>query len=309
MERSALQRCRKPALSEVEWGPAFRKQTTPAYAPIQCGQLWTQDTRAGKQCWIAATTMDDMPLHLWFAYPDDLLDEKTAQACARLLSEDERERWQRFKFEKNRREYLATHALARIALSHHLGVSPDALRFKFNAHGKPSIDPECGLRFNLSNSLGLVVCLISEGAEVGVDVESRARSASIAEVGPRMFSLSEREQLENLRENEKREHALRLWTLKEAYIKARGMGLALPLNEFSFLFEGANSICMEMDSTLNDSPERWRFCLLEYRDHCIAMMVESSSAPELRTWEVRLPVDLPQQIAFAQETWFPPDAN
>jgi 4'-phosphopantetheinyl transferase len=253
--------------------------------------------------------MDKDKLHLWCAYPDDLLDEEAAQACARLLSEDERERWQRFKFEKHRREYLATHALARIALSHRRGVSPNALRFQSNAYGKPSIDPECGLHFNLSNSLGLVVCLTSEGAEVGVDVESRARSASIAEVGPRMFSLPEREQLENLREDDKPERALRLWTLKEAYIKARGMGLALPLNKFSFLFEGANNIRMEMDPVLNDSPERWRFCLLDYRDHCIAMMVQSSAAPRLRTWEMRLPDALPRQIAIAQETWFPPDAN
>jgi 4'-phosphopantetheinyl transferase len=253
--------------------------------------------------------MDKDTLHLWCAYPDDLLDEEATQDCARLLSEDERERWQRFKFEKHQREYLATHALARIALSHHSGVPPEELRFQLNAYGKPSIDPECGLRFNLSNSLNLVVCLISEVAEVGVDVESSARSESIAEVGPRMFSVQELEQLENLREDEKPERALRLWTLKEAYIKARGIGLALPLNKFSFLFESANNIHMEIDPDLNDSPEHWRFCLPQHRDHCIAMMVQSSAAPELSSWEMRLPVALPRQIAFGQETWFPSDAN
>jgi 4'-phosphopantetheinyl transferase len=264
---------------------------------------------AAKYGGISATTMDKDKLHFWCAYPDDLLDEEAAQACARLLSDDERERWQRFKFEKHRREYLATHALARIALSHHSGVPANGLRFQFNEYGKPSIDPECGLRFNLSNSLGLVVCLISEGAEVGVDVESRARSASIAEVGPRMFSLPEREQLENLCEDDKPGRALLLWTLKEAYIKARGMGLALPLNRFSFLFQGANSVSLEIDPSLNDSTEYWRFCLLDYHEHCIAMMVQISASPELHTWEVQLPVELPRQIAFAQETWFPPDAN
>ncbi len=253
--------------------------------------------------------MDKNKLHLWCAYPGDLLDERAAQGCALLLTEDERERWQRFKFEKHRREYLATHALARIALSHHCGVSPDALRFNLNAFGKPSIDPECGLDFNLSNSLNLVVCLVSEVAEVGVDVESRARAQSIAEVGARMFSVQELEQLENLREEAKPDRALHLWTLKEAYIKARGMGLALPLNKFSFVFEGAGSIHMEIEPDLKDSPARWRFCLLDYRDHCIAMMVESSVAPQLRTWEVRLPRALPRQIEFAQETWFPADAN
>jgi 4'-phosphopantetheinyl transferase len=249
--------------------------------------------------------MDKLKLDLWCAYPDDLLDERAAQACVRLLSEDERERWQRFKFDRHRREYLATHALARIALSHRLGSPPETWRFQFNADGKPSVDPECGLHFNLSNSLGLVVCLIAEGPEVGVDVEPRARSASIAEVGPRMFSAQENAQLQSLCEDERSERALNLWTLKEAYVKARGSGLALPLSKFSFLFEDAKCIHMEMEPILNDSPERWRFCLLEHKAHCIAMMVENGAVLDLRMWEARLPDPLPRQIARAKETWHP----
>ncbi|MGD0631819.1 MAG: 4'-phosphopantetheinyl transferase superfamily protein [Terracidiphilus sp.] len=249
--------------------------------------------------------MDKVKLNLWCAYPDDLLDEDAAQACAQLLSDDEKARWRKFKFEKHRREYLATHALARIALSHHGGAPPETWRFQFNGYGKPSADPGCGLRFNLSNSLGLVVCLIGEGAEVGVDVESRLRAGTIAEVGPRMFSALELAQLASLHQDERPERALRLWTLKEAYIKARGLGLALPLNKFSFLFDSANGIRMEMDPALDDSPERWRFCLLEHRAHCIAMIAESSATPELRMWEARLPVPLPRAIASTELIWFP----
>lgn len=249
--------------------------------------------------------MDIQKLHLWCAYPDDLLDEEAAQACAQLLSDDERARWRRFRFDKHRREYLATHALARIALSYHGGAPPETLRFQLNAYGKPSADSDCGLHFNLSNSLGLVVCLISESGEVGVDVEPRARARTIAEVGPRMFSPKELAQLESLREALRTERALRLWTLKEAYIKARGMGLALPLNKFSLLFEGAKGIRMDMDPALDDAPQRWRFCLLEHMSHCIAIMVADSPMPELRMWEVRLPVPVPRAIALAEAIWFP----
>ncbi|MGO9340071.1 MAG: 4'-phosphopantetheinyl transferase family protein [Terracidiphilus sp.] len=249
--------------------------------------------------------MDKETLHLWYAYPDDLLDEKAAQACARVLSDDERARWQRFKFEKHRREYLATHALARIALSHSHALPPEAWQFRLNAYGKPSINPECGLRFNLSNSQSLVICLISEGAEVGVDVEACARARTICEVGPRVFSPKELAQLEALHEDERPERALRLWTLKEAYIKARGMGLALPLNKFSFLFEDANSIRMEMDPTLNDSPERWRFYLFEHAAHCIALMVENRDVPQLNVWETRLLPSAPTRLATGREQWFP----
>jgi 4'-phosphopantetheinyl transferase len=253
--------------------------------------------------------MDRLILHLWCAYPDDLLDEEAEQACALLLSDDEKERWRGFKFDRHRREYLATHALARIALSQYRGIPPQAWRFQMNAYGKPSVAPECGLHFNLSNALSLVVCLISEGAQVGVDVESRARSASIAEVGPRMFSTQEMAQFESLPEVEKPERAIRLWTLKEAYVKARGMGLALPLNEFSFLFEDAKSIRMEMDRTLDDSPSRWRFCLLQHAAHCIALVAENRGVPELNVWEARPLLAPAKRLVAAKELWFPVSAG
>jgi len=249
--------------------------------------------------------MDQRNLDLWCAYPDDLLDEEAAEAAMRLLSDDERERWQRLKFDRHRREYLATHALARRALSHYRDFSPDSWRFRLNGYGKPSIDPECGLGFNLSNSVGLVVCLISENAEVGVDVEPRARAESIIEVAQRMFSPVEFAQLEALREARRPERALYLWTLKEAYIKARGMGLALPLNEFSFVFEGEGEIRLEIDPSLGDEPERWRFCLLEHAAHCIALMVESGTEPVLRCWEARPPCGAHRQFDRPQIRWFP----
>ena len=244
-------------------------------------------------------------LHLWCAYPDDLLDEGTADTCLRLLSEDELARWNAFRFERHRLEYLATHALARTALSHHSALQPAALRFKLNAHGKPSVDQECGLRFNLSNSPGLVVCLIGESVEVGVDVEPQTRAKSIAEVGPRMFSPQELAQLERLRDDQRPGRCLRLWTLKEAYSKARGMGLALPLDRVSFLFDGREKIRMELDSSLDDEPGRWRFSLLEHADHCIALMVESSTAPGLVVWEVRFPSTVPQRLTPVNGPWFP----
>jgi 4'-phosphopantetheinyl transferase len=249
--------------------------------------------------------MEKETFHLWCAYPDDLLEQEATQACQLLLSEDERARWEAFKFDRHRREYLATHALARIALSYNHALRPEAWRFQMNAYGKPSADPESGLQFNLSNSPRLVVCLIGERAEVGVDLEPRERAASIAEVGPRMFSARELKQLESLREDERPERCLQLWTLKEAYIKARGMGLALPLNNFSFLFGGSQGIRMALDSSVGDEPGRWRFCLLQHAGHCIAMMVESRTAPALQLWDVRLPIMTPRRITGVKQQWFP----
>ena len=244
-------------------------------------------------------------LCLWYAYPDDLLAEGAVEACASLMTEDERIRWQSFHFERNRREYLATRVLVRSALSHLLPHPLEAWRFSRNAYGKPTVDPECGLRFSLSNSLGLVACLIGQGGEVGLDVESYERAEQIAELAPEVFSPLELAQLEVLRGQERLDRALSLWTLKEAYIKARGLGLCLPLQKFSFVFGGGEGVRLELDPCLGDEAARWRFCLLEHAGHRIALMAEQTTAPALQLWEARPLLSLSRQLAVGRQPWFP----
>jgi 4'-phosphopantetheinyl transferase len=261
--------------------------------------------------------MSKSQIDLWVGYPDDLKDEATALACARLMSEDERARWERFKFERHKREYLATRALVRTALSAYAEIAPEAWRFEAGEHGKPAIGHDsdglglggqaAGLGFNLSNSLGLVVCAVSHGAEIGVDVEPYARAGTIEEVAEKFFSARELEQLETLSGDERRERGLTLWTLKEAYMKARGLGMALPTNLFSFVFEGGGGIRLEIDAEAGDGPERWQFCVLnhggDHAEHRIALMVESSGAPELEVWEMRPMLAEPRREEIGDVKW------
>lgn len=253
--------------------------------------------------------IDKKPLYLWCAYPEDLLTEATARACASLLSEDERTRWQALRFDRDRREYLTTRTLVRTALSHHHPIASEAWRFETNAHGKPRIDPDCGLRFNLSNSSDLVVCLVSHESEVGVDVEPFEHAEKIAELAPGVLSQVELTQLEALRGSEKLDRVLSLWTLKEAYIKATGFGLSQPLNQFSFLFGGEEGIRLEMDPIPSDRPARnWRFCLVEHGRHRIALMAESATVPEMQLWEARPLLAPPTRLSPSGERWFPQSA-
>jgi len=227
---------------------------------------------------------------LWCAFPDDLLDSRAAEACAELLSEEERARWQRFRPERSRREYLATHALARTALSYYRPVAPRDWRFVTNAYGKPAPTPDCGLRFNLSNSTGLAVCLLVDGPfEVGVDVEARQRADEIAEVEYKVFSAAELAQLDALSATEQPDRYLSLWTLKEAYIKARGMGMALPLREISFLFDDAGAARLEVAEGVDEDAARWRFRQLDYAGHRIAVVGEGTEGWGLELREVRPP--------------------
>jgi len=249
--------------------------------------------------------MDKETLHLWYAYPEDVLAEGAAKACLSLLSEGERARWQEFPFDRHRREYLTTRALVRTALSHYHPIAPQAWRFRMNAYGKPTIDPNCGLYFNLSNSLGLVTCLIAYGAEVGVDVEPHEHAGKIAELASEAFSPLELAQLEALSGPEKLDRALSLWTLKEAYIKARGVGLSLPLNQFSFLFGGSEGIRLTLDPCLGDRPERrWWFYLLDRAGHRIALMAARAACPKLQLWETRPLLAPPTRLDAYGERWF-----
>lgn len=264
-------------------------------------------------------------IDLWCAYPDDLLEPDAREAAISLLDAEERTRADRFRFDDRRREHIATHALKRIALSAAASLPPQDWRFLENKHGKPSIDhrsdPDTGLRFNLSNSRELVICLVARspragtetgaeihpdvGPEVGVDVEAHTRAAQIVELAPRFFSAAEYGQLAQLPAADQPDRALSLWTLKESYIKARGKGLALPLDKFSFVFGGPQGIHLEIDPSLGDDASRWQFCLLNHAQHRIAAMIESRIAPQLNVWEARPPHATPIKLNHLDVTWFP----
>ena len=184
-------------------------------------------------------------------------------------------------------------------------MAPEAWRFRSNEYGKPAIEPGVGIDFNLSNSRELVVCLIAQGGEVGVDVEPFTRASGIAEVAPRVFSELERSQLDGLADRERLDRGVSLWTLKEAYIKARGMGLSLPLDKVSFVFGGAAEIRLELNASLNDESSRWRFYLLDHAGHRVALMVERTADAKLEIWEARPLLAAPKRLADFSPRWLP----
>ena len=171
--------------------------------------------------------------HIWLTGPARPGD---ASNYLPLLAPEEIEQFERFKVERARRLYLAARALARSALSlYYPAVGPAEWRFRFNDHGRPEIDPGGNwppLRFNLSHTEGLVACLVTHELDAGVDVENIERRINLVGVAKHSFSEVEASEVRRRRGRSRRRRFFYYWTLKESYIKARGMGLALPLRRF-----------------------------------------------------------------------------
>jgi 4'-phosphopantetheinyl transferase len=181
----------------------------------------------------------------WFPYEEFEERQELFAAYESLLTEDERVRHQRLRFERDKRQFLATRALVRTVLScYEPTVSPLEWRFAIGERGKPSISEPAsasGWHFNLSNTRGLVVCAVSGvHSRLGVDVERLDRSNDLLALADRYFSPMEVSELRALPSSEQPSRFFDYWTLKESYIKAHGLGLAIPLDSFSFLL-GANS--------------------------------------------------------------------
>ncbi len=225
-------------------------------------------------------------VHVWLAWPDRVRDEPLLDRCRALLTEQEEARRQRFVFEKDRHQDLVTRALVRTVLSGYADVDPTAWRFVENRWGRPEISEPSGvgpLHFNLSHTRGLIACAVAMKREIGVDVEDVTRRTPIQDLAPTVFAPAELHALWALPSTDWRERFFVLWTLKEAYIKARGMGLAIPLEQFAFQLEDAARIGVAFDPRLDDDPAKWQFRSVRPSDsHRLALAVGRADAADLR---------------------------
>jgi 4'-phosphopantetheinyl transferase len=163
------------------------------------------------------------------------------QSCYELLSAQECERAARYRAGRPRNDFVLTRGTLRFLLARYLGTTPQALSFRYSKHGKPVLDgfhdrsSDDGLfdlRFNVSHTDGLALLAFVRKREIGIDVEKIHAVPDMRKLVERFFSLHERDSLEKLSGEELPAAFFRCWTRKEAYVKARGEGLSLPLHQF-----------------------------------------------------------------------------
>ncbi len=216
-------------------------------------------------------------VHLWLAFPDEIQDTGLLSEYQQLLIPEEEEKQRRFCFPKHRHQYLVARALLRTTLFRYTGIKPRLFEFSNNQYGRPELilhDSLPPIRFNLSHTDGLIACAVVLKQDIGVDVEDMERRAVSLKIADRFFSKTEVDDLHQIPESRKRDRFYDYWTLKESYIKARGRGLSLPLEQFSFHLSETEPLRISFDPRLSDDPDRWQFWLLRpTKRHKVALSV------------------------------------
>jgi 4'-phosphopantetheinyl transferase len=220
-------------------------------------------------------------LHVWLASPGEVTDPAVLDGYTGLLSEAERSRYGKYRFERDRRLYLVSHVLLRRALSQYAEVPPSAWQFAANPLGKPEIalpDLPFQLRFNISHTPGLAACLVVLDDDCGIDVERISVQRNAQGIAARMFPLHEQRYLATLRGDEYREQFLAYWTLHEAYSKALGTGIAHTVNRCGFAGKGTGDYAIRCLDTMPDTGPWVLSVQRPTDDHVLALAVRSAAS-------------------------------
>lgn len=177
-------------------------------------------------------------VHVWRAQLDQ--ERATIRALAEVLTAEERERAERFYFQKDRDHFVVARGVLRMIFGRYLNISPAAIRFSYNRYGKPALEGygagDAVPRFNLSHSHALALYAFTRGREIGLDIEFIREDFARIEIAERFFSPREVEMLRAVPPELQSNAFFNCWTRKEAYIKALGEGLSHPLDRFTVSF-------------------------------------------------------------------------
>ncbi len=231
--------------------------------------------------------LDANRVDVWHCFPD-ALGRGQVSACLSTLSRVELSRYRRMRSAEGRLHFLVGRSLARNTLSRYADIPVRSWRFSINEYGRPAVDwPRAcrNIHFSVSHTSGLVAVAVSPISEIGIDVERVDRQVDISGIAEAVFTQCEMERILRCAPDENRDRFFGLWTLKEAYIKARGRGFSLPPRTFEFASLD-DPISLRCPPDCDPTPERWQFHLSRRRPGLrIAIAVGSRSITRIRQLE------------------------
>ena len=230
-------------------------------------------------------------VHLRYCFSDRLQDKQLLTSLESELSSEERLEVARFVRSRDRQQRLITRGMLRRLLSHYCDCSPQNWQFERGKHGRPEIvrDPAMPpLRFNVSHTTGLIAMIVGLEMDVGVDAETVHRRNNLAGIAERYFADSEVQGLRNYQGDQRQDTQWRrrffeIWTLKEAYVKAVGKGLTLPLDQFWFEEFSVKGVQIEFQCPTPENPANaWQFDqFYPSGDHIVATAVRAGGEQPL----------------------------
>lgn len=226
-------------------------------------------------------------VHVWCAS----LNQPSIQVdyLQRFLVADELQRAEQFYFEEHRRHFIVARGFLRSILGHYLDIRPDELRFDYLRFGKPILHSTHGkdlVHFNVSHSGGLVLYAVARHRKLGVDIEVLRTNVEFEQLSKRFFSLEEDCRFRLLSSEKKCQSFFEIWTRKEAYIKARGEGLAYPLDQFEVSFGDGKSPRLLNNLQEPKDIEHWSMANLAPHPDYIGALVVEGHQWRLRHWRL-----------------------
>jgi 4'-phosphopantetheinyl transferase len=203
---------------------------------------------------------------------------------AECLSAEERGRAERFVRPLDGQRFIVAHAAVRVILGRYLGVPPGLVEIAVRAGGKPEVVPSSGrppLNYNLSHSEGLAIVGCVLGQEIGVDVERVRPFVDVENIVARYFAAGEQETWRSLPEEERLAAFFRGWTRKEAYLKARGIGLSAGLDRFEVSLAAGEPARLLRGDGPQDAGDRWQIYGVSAGDGYMAACVVEGGVDRL----------------------------
>ncbi len=214
------------------------------------------------------------------------LPDADIQYFASLLSNEEHQRAERYLFAKHRARFIAARAQTRMILARYTGQSPAQVQLTYNSYGKPMLDAAPGgIHFNVSHSHDLGLLAITEGLEIGVDIEKVRPDIDYVHISRQFFSQGEIGRLLDLPTEEQVEAFYNIWTRKEAFIKGRGTGLSTPLDQFEVSLGGDTPGRLVQASEEIENACEWTLCELKPGTGYVANLAVHGDQWQLSCWQ------------------------
>ena len=211
-------------------------------------------------------------MHVWYA---DLEHQEDARKLEPLLSADEIPRANRFRFPEHRRRFIIARACLRQLLSGYLGIEARDVSFIYSPEGKPALAPEhhSSIFFNVSHSADLAAFAFTKDHSIGIDVEMIRHDVDADQIPKRFFSSAEQKILAKLQGEAKFRGFFNCWTRKEAYVKAVGSGLSLPLRDFDVSLAPGDPARLLATRPEAQQKACWSMVSLDFGETCAAAVV------------------------------------